>query len=259
MIVLIGAGNMGFAMLTSWCAQNEALAVIEPNPSARVLALQKEQGFLLNPKEPIDTKAIVLAVKPDRALEAIEKNKGLFKQGAVLISIAAGVDLKALCAASGLATAIRAMPNTPAVIGRGFVGLYAAPDCSSEQTALCEKLMKALGDVAFLPKEDLIDAITVLSGCGPAYLFYLAEVLAEAGVALGLDKQLATDAIIKTLAGSALLLEQTPNPEQLRRQVTSPNGVTEAAFEVLLKDEPLKKVFEQAFAAALQRARELKG
>jgi pyrroline-5-carboxylate reductase len=261
MIALIGAGNMGFAMLSSWCAQGIELVVIEPNPSAQVQQAQKEKGFLLNPQEKTAMEAVVLAVKPDRVLAAIEKNKALFGQKTLLISIAAGVELKNLCAASGIEQAVRAMPNTPAAIGEGFIALYATPTCSSAQKAFAQKLMAALGKVAFLSDEELMDAMTVLSGCGPAYLFYLAEVLVEAGVGLGLNKTLARTAVIQTLLGSAHLLEQNPNPQALRKQVTSPNGVTEAAFDVLLDNnkEPLKKVFAEAFARALKRSKDLKG
>ena len=262
MIRLIGAGNMGLAMLSSWLDENLNISVTEPNPSEALLAKHKQKPFVLNPPntDSLDAlEVVVLAVKPDKAKAAIQSNKHLFARAPLLISIAAGVPLDVLKRAAGIKEVVRAMPNTPAQIGKGFIALYADPACSTKQKQRAQKLMTALGEVAFLDDESLMDAITVLSGAGPAYLFYLAEVLAASGEGLGLDSALAHQATLSTLRGAAELLARNPNPRTLREQVTSPKGVTEAAFDVLLKEEPLKKLFGQAFASALARARSLKG
>lgn len=257
MIALIGAGNMGFAMLVSWLSQGFEVSVFEPKPSQKLLELAKTATFVLNPKQVDNVEVVVLAVKPDKVFEVLAANKELFSKDVLLISIAAGIGVEKLLSAGQSKAVIRAMPNLPALIGEGFVVLYASPHCSEAQKVRGEKLMAALGDTEFLLEENLMDQATVLSGCGPAYLFYLAEILVSSGVDLGLDKTFATKAVIKTIFGAAQLLANNGSAETLRRQVTSPNGVTEASFEVLLKDEILKKVFAKAFDAALIRAKNL--
>lgn len=263
MIVLIGAGAMGCAMLESWCAQGLDLVVLDPNPSPAVQDLAKQKKLQLNAAVQ-EAEVVVLAVKPDKVDEALNGNKGFLSEGTLLISIAAGVGVAQLSAASGLSFALRAMPNTPAQIGEGFIALYASAACSADHRVRAAQLMAALGEVTFVAEEEQMDALTVLSGCGPAYLFYLAEVLVAAGGELGLDKKLATQAVIKTLSGAAQLLEQSVagDPKTLRKQVTSLGGVTEAAFDVLLEGGDggaVQKIFHRAFANALKRAQALKG
>ncbi len=264
MIVLVGAGRMGYAMLTRWLEDGwEDICVLEPQPSEELLRLHKERFFLLNlslddlKNRTID--AAVFAVKPNIILDAARSLSGVLTDHSLIVSIAAGQRLTQLLEASAAPDrgAIRAMPNTPAQIGKGFVALYFNQAVDAPRRLWGEKLMSVLGTTAIVEDERLLDAVTVLSGCGPAYLFYLAEILTEAGVSLGLDRDWAKRATIATLAGAAALLEVDGDATQLREQVTSPNGVTQAALEVLMENEVLKLLFVRAFERAHQRSVQL--
>ncbi len=261
MIVLVGAGRMGYAMLARWLDGGwEDICVLEPQPSEELLQLHKDKFFLLNlPPDELQHRtidAVVLAVKPNVIIDVAAPLGKVLAEHSVVLSIAAGQKLAPILNAmeDPHRGAIRAMPNTPAQIGKGFVALYFNEAASEQQRLLGTELMSVLGMTAIVKDETLLDAVTVLSGCGPAYLFYLAEILTEAGVGLGLERQWAEQATIATLAGASALLESDGQAAELRAQVTSPRGVTQAALEVLMQNDALKALFTRAFEKAHQRS-----
>ena len=264
---LIGAGNMGFALLAGWAGQGlqgEAVTVIEPNPSAQLQNLCKTKGFNLfsEPKSQSPSDAIVLAIKPQMLDESIHAAEKFLHSGAVLISILAGKSIKDLSARFPQITSIvRAMPNTPAAVGRGMTGLYANDATSVQQRDLTESLLSPISRLEWLSQEKEIDMLTAISGSGPAYVFYLVESLAAAGVKLGLSTDLSQRLARATIEGAGELLHQMPNvsAEELRKRVTSPGGTTAAALSILMKDDGLSLVLEEAVIAARRRAEELAG
>ena len=180
-------------------------------------------------------------------------------RGAVALSIAAGLPLRFFAEIYGAeAACVRAMPNTPAAIGRGMTVLVAAPHVGQPQRTRCERLMAVGGDVAWLDDEALIDAATAVSGSGPAYVFLLIEVLAKAGVAAGLPAELAERLARVTVAGAGELVHRSDlPPATLRENVTSPGGTTLEALKVLMAEEGLQPLVTRAIAAATRRSREL--
>ena len=214
------------------------------------------------PKElPTDLrpKAIVFAVKPQAMAAVLPAYEQLAGSGAVVLSIAAGTAIARFEAAFGATTpVVRAMPNTPAAIGQGVTALFANPHAGARQRELCAELMAAVGQVLWIDDEEHMHAITALSGSGPAYVFYLIEVLAKAAIGSGLPEALAWPLARATVAGSAALAASSERPvEALRQQVTSPGGTTQAALEVLMAQDGMQPLFERAIAAATQRSREL--
>ena len=201
--------------------------------------------------------AVVLAVKPQMAAEAVPAI-ARFTGEAVVMSIMAGRTIAAIQALTGPAPVVRAMPNTPAAIGQGFTAAFAAPDVASAQRALCEELLRSVGDVAWLTTEDQIDAVTAVSGGGPAYVFLLAELLEAAAIEHGLPADLAKRMARQTVAGSgALLAASTEAPAAMRAAVTSPAGTTERALAVLMAPDAWPAAMSRAIAAATARSREL--
>jgi pyrroline-5-carboxylate reductase len=264
-LLLVGCGKMGGALLAGWIANGLAPAdayVVEPDAGLRTRARDRHGvAAFAEPKElPTDLgpRAIVFAVKPQAMATVLPAYEHLAKSGVVL-SIAAGTAIARFEAAFGATTPIvRAMPNTPAAIGQGVTALVANRHASTAQRELCSQLMAAVGQVLWIDDEEHMHAITAMSGSGPAYLFYLIEVLAKAGVRNGLPEALAWPLARATVAGSAALAassEQTV--EALRQQVTSPGGTTEAALGVLMASDGMQLLFERAVAAATQRSREL--
>jgi pyrroline-5-carboxylate reductase len=263
-LVLAGAGKMGSALLEGWLRLGLApnrVAVIEPAPSPDVTALAK-RGLSLNPdlrtlREP---GVVVVAVKPQTAAEALAPLRPIVGAATLVISIMAGRPLQFLSSALERAGAlVRAMPNTPAAIGRGIT--VAVPlRASGAQRQLAERLLSATGAVEWIDDEALMDAVTAVSGSGPAYVFLLAEALAQAGVAAGLPAALAQKLARETVAGSGELLHRSPlDPAVLRENVTSPGGTTAAALEVLMAQNGLKTLMDKAVAAATARSRQLAG
>ncbi len=259
-IFLVGAGRMGGALLRGWLAAGFApgsLAVAEPHPSPEMAALLKERAIASAPQAAPDV--LVLAVKPqimNQVLAVIAQFAG--PQTAVL-SIAAGRTVASIAAhfAPGAAI-VRAMPNLPAEIGRGITAAYANAQVTQAHHALCEALLGAAGEVAWIEDENLMDAVTALSGSGPAYVFHLAECLAEAGAAAGLPPDLAAQLARATVTGAGELLHRSPlSPTQLRENVTSPGGTTAAGLSVLMGEPSLKDLIRATVAAAARRSREL--
>jgi pyrroline-5-carboxylate reductase len=203
-------------------------------------------------------KIVVLAVKPQTMAEATGDLRQMGAGGCVFLSVAAGKTIASLESLLGDAAVVRAMPNTPALVGRGTAVLVANARVDQRQRADCEALLAAVGTTAWVESDGLIDAVTAVSGSGPAYVFYLIECMAQAGVAAGLPEDLAMKIARSTVAGAGELVRQSPKEAgQLRRNVTSPGGTTQAALDVLMADDGLAPLMEKAIAAAAQRSREL--
>jgi pyrroline-5-carboxylate reductase len=263
-ILLVGAGKMGSAMLEGWLALGLAadkIAVIEPQPTPEITALPA-RGLRINPLRAAlgDVAAVVLAVKPQTAPEAMPSLASYVSASTAVVSIMAGRTLRFLEAALPPCAVIRAMPNTPAAIGRGITVAVANPRTSAEQSALVHALLSAVGTVEWVTDEALMDAVTAVSGSGPAYVFLLAEAMAKAGAAAGLPPALAATLARATVAGSGELLHRSPlDAATLRQNVTSPGGTTAAALEVLMGKDGLEPLMTEAIAAATKRSRELAG
>ena len=260
-IVLAGAGKMGGAMLTGWLARGleaKRVAVIEPYPSAEIGALAT-RGIRLNPA-PKDIGAadtLVVALKPQTFREAGSALKSLAGASTLVVSIMAGTTMASLQEVCG-GKVVRAMPNTPAAIGRGITVAVAARGVSAAQRATADALLRATGSVEWVDDEGLMDAVTAVSGSGPAYVFLLAEELARAGVAAGLPEALATKLARETVAGSGELLHRSELASAtLRQNVTSPGGTTAAALEILMGEGGLQQLMTRAVAAATARSKEL--
>jgi pyrroline-5-carboxylate reductase len=263
--VLVGAGKMGGALLDGWLTLGldpKSVAVLEPQPSPDMTALAA-RGLRLNPEADAigNAAAVVLAVKPQMAPQVVPTLASLIGASTVVVSIMAGRTLAFLEQALPTRTAVvRAMPNTPAAIGRGIT--VAAPNArvSASQRDLVQALLSATGAVEWIADEALMDAVTAVSGSGPAYVFLLAESLARAGVAAGLPAALAATLARATVAGAGELLHRSPlEAATLRQNVTSPGGTTAAALEVLMADNGLDPLLGKAVAAATRRSRELAG
>jgi pyrroline-5-carboxylate reductase len=260
-IVLAGAGKMGGAMLAGWLAGGldaRSVGVIEPHPSDEIKALAA-QGIRLNPS-PKDTGGVatlVVALKPQMFREAGAMLKSFAGPSTLVVSIMAGTTIASISDVCG-GSVVRAMPNTPAAIGRGITVAVAANDVSAEQRAIADALLRATGSVEWIDDESLMDAVTAVSGSGPAYIFLLAEELARAGVQAGLPQELATRLARETVAGSGELLHRSEAPSAtLRQNVTSPGGTTAAALEVLMGPDGMQSLLTRAVAAATKRSKEL--
>jgi pyrroline-5-carboxylate reductase len=260
-IVLAGAGKMGGAMLSGWLAQGldaNRVAVIEPYPSGEIKALPAK-GVRLNPapKDVGSVAALVVAVKPQMFREAGPPLRSFAGSSTLVVSIMAGITIASIREVCG-GSVVRAMPNTPAAIGRGITVAVAAGDVSAAQRAVADALLRAIGSVEWTSDETLMDAVTAVSGSGPAYVFLLAEELARAGVEAGLPPELATKLARETVAGSGELLHRSElDAATLRRNVSSPGGTTAAALEVLMGPEGMQSLLTRAVAAATRRSREL--
>ena len=265
-LVLVGAGKMGGAMLEGWLSVGlapEALTVVEPQPSETIAALCRARGVRLNPQggKPAAPAVAVLAIKPQMLEAASPHIADLVGPDTLVVSILAGKTIADLQARLPRARAIvRAMPNLPASIGRGATGAFANAATSAEQRATAQALLESVGTVEWVEDEGLIDAVTALSGSGPAYVFHMVECLARAGAAAGLPADLAERLARATVAGSgALLAESALSASTLRENVTSPGGTTAAALEVLMAADGLDALLRKAVAAAKRRAQELAG
>jgi pyrroline-5-carboxylate reductase len=261
-LVLAGAGKMGGAMLTGWLARGldpKRVVVIDPFASDAIKALGAT-GVRFNPAANTIGKAatLVIAVKPQMFRDAGPQLRD-FAGAALVVSIMAGATIAAISEICG-GRVVRAMPNTPAAIGRGITVAVAADDVSAEQRHIADALLRATGAVEWVDDEDLMDAVTAVSGSGPAYVFLLAEEMARAGVAAGLPVELATRLARETVAGSGELLHRSElDSATLRKNVTSPGGTTAAALEVLMGSGGFDEILTKAIAAAAARSRQLAG
>jgi pyrroline-5-carboxylate reductase len=264
LLALVGAGKMGGAMLEGWLALGldpHNVVVIEPQPSDEMVALSMK-GIALNPPAGAvsNIRTVVLAVKPQVASGVLPQVAALTGADTLVLSIMAGKTLTFLQSGLPKAAIVRAMPNTPAAIGRGITVAVPNTAVTAEQKQRAHALLAASGAVEWITDESLMDAVTAVSGSGPAYVFLLAETLARAGVAAGLPEDLAAKLARETVAGSGELLYRSPlDPATLRQNVTSPAGTTAAALDVLMGAEGLDPLMRQAVAAAEKRSRELAG
>jgi pyrroline-5-carboxylate reductase len=260
-IVLAGAGKMGGAMLSGWLAQGldaRSIAVIEPHPSEEIRGHLSGGGRLNpSPQDAGNIAAFVVALKPQAFREAAGGLKPYIGAQTLVVSIMAGTTMTSIAELCG-GHVVRAMPNTPAAIGRGITVAVAAKNVSDAQRETADSLLRATGSVEWVSDEGLMDAVTAVSGSGPAYIFLLAEELARAGIAAGLPEGLATKLARETVAGSGELLHRSElSAAALRQNVTSPGGTTAAALEVLMGDDGLQSLLTRAVAAATKRSKEL--
>jgi pyrroline-5-carboxylate reductase len=266
-LLLIGAGKMGGAMLDGWLKSGLSAAkvtVVDPHPSQRLSELAQSGLSLVATPEDVTTKAdtIVLATKPQSLDHAAPALQAAAHAGTLLISILAGKTIANLRARAPLVRAIvRAMPNTPAAVGRGITGCAASPEVTEQQRSQATSLLEAIGQVEWVLDESLIDAVTALSGSGPAYIFHLVESMAAAGEAVGLPADLALRLARRTVEGAGELLfqDQASSAATLRQNVTSPGGTTAAALEILMGPDGLTPLMTRAVRAARHRAEKLSG
>ena len=258
-LVLLGCGRMGSALLAGWLEGGlppAAVWVVEPHPSDWL----KGQGVHLNAPLPERPAIALVAVKPQAMAAALPALKPFGGGGTVVLSIAAGTPIAFFEAALGAGTpVIRAMPNTPAAIRRGITALIGNAHAGAADMEMAESLLAAVGQTVRLESEAQMDAVTGVSGSGPAYVFHLIEALAAAGAAQGLPGDLALKLARATVAGAGALAEASAeSPAQLRVNVTSPGGTTQAALEVLMDPESgFPALLRRAVAAATERSREL--
>lgn len=264
LLALVGAGKMGGAMLEGWLTLGldpKNVVVVEPQPAEEIVALS-QKGIALNPPAGAvsNVATVVLAVKPQVAAEVLPQVASLVGAGTLVLSIMAGKTLAILQSGLPDAAIVRAMPNTPAAIGRGITVAVPNARVTSAEKERATRLLAASGAVEWIADENLMDAVTAVSGSGPAYVFLLAETLARAGVAAGLPAPLAAKLARETIAGSGELLHRSPlDPATLRRNVTSPAGTTAAALGVLMAADGLDPLMRQAVAEATRRSKELAG
>lgn len=265
-VVLVGCGNMGGALLQGWLDRGmspAAITVVEPNASQARFAADRAVTVVSAATElpSLSPDVVLLAVKP-QVVDAIAPDYARFAaSGAVVLSIVAGKTLDSLAAFLGAQAAlVRAMPNTPAAVRRGVSVACGNAAADARRRAVCERLLAAVGLVLWVDDEALMDAVTAVSGSGPAYVFLMAECLARAGVEAGLPAAMAQRLARETMVGSGeLLAHSSAPPELLRRNVTSPGGTTAAALAVLMADGALQALLNRAVDAAVRRSRELAG
>ena len=260
-ILLVGLGKMGGAMLAGWRERGLAPSVavdpmLPPSPGPEVTVVADAAAIPAGFKPA----AIVLAVKPQNAAETLPLY-ARYAGDAVMLSIMAGRTLAGMRTLLGENAAIvRAMPNTPAAVRQGVTVACPGPGVTAAQRSLCDSLLAAIGSVAWVEDEGLIDPVTAVSGSGPAYVFLLAELMEQAGLEQGLPPALARQLARETVSGSgALLAASSEDAAQLRKNVTSPGGTTAAALAVLMEAGAMPAALSKAIAAATKRSKELAG
>ena len=256
-ILLIGAGKMGQAMLKGWLAEDFAsIEVLENFPSDALRSLTID----LNPSTVTinESQTVILAVKPQNYREVLDEHQANIHPEAMVISILAGISIETLQNALPKRSIVRAMPNTPATIGQGLTALCAADDISDANKNVATSLMQAVGEVVWVENESMMDSVTAVSGSGPAYLFHFVEALTAAAIDIGFAPEMAETFARNTIIGSAALLESSAeNAAQLRENVTSKGGTTQAALDVLMADAGLQSILLEAVKAAKKRSEEL--
>jgi pyrroline-5-carboxylate reductase len=264
-LLLVGAGNMGLALLSGWIARGlpaSHVIVQDPSPPPAARDFLGTHGIVATAAvEPLSAPpaVILMAVKPQIMADVLPGVARHVGPQTVLLSIAAGKTIASFEQALPAGTAVvRAMPNTPASVGRGITVAVPNAHVTASQRAACDSLLAAVGEVAWTGAEGDLDAVTGVSGSGPAYVFYLAECMAAAGIAQGLSPDLAQKLARWTVAGAGELLHRSPlGADTLRQNVTSPNGTTYAALQVLMADDGMRPLLEKAIGAATRRSREL--
>lgn len=262
--LLIGCGNMGYALLKGWLSERQDLKVHVVEPDTNLRERARAAGALVYPDAAgVDSDAaiqvIVVAVKPQYVCQVLTQYRQFVDLGAFVLSVAAGVTIANMALALGPRAAIvRCMPNTPAAIGAGALVCCTNDVAGPAEAQIANQLLAPSGEVYFVAEEELMDAATAVSGSGPAYIFYFIECLAEAGVKAGLPEGLAKSLALQTAYGASVLAKNSSTPAAtLREQVTSPNGTTAAALSVLMAPDGLGQVVERAVNAAKSRSIEL--
>jgi len=266
-LLLIGAGNMGGALLKGWLAAGlelEAIHVIDPRGAEDIrktlgIPNLKVSPSLDDPEKINPPRAVVFAVKPQYMPDVFARADNIPLNNTLLLSIAAGTRIASFEKRFGKDTAIiRAMPNTPAAIGKGISAMLGNAVAAEADMALAEDLLACVGEVVRVPSEDALDAVTALSGSGPAYFFYMVEAMAAAGTKAGLEPEIAMKLARRTFTGAAALLEVSgEEAKELRHKVTSPGGTTAAALSVLMDEKGLMALMEKAILKATARGKEL--
>ncbi len=263
-LVLAGAGKMGGAMLEGWLRQGadpHQIVALDPSPPEEVKTLLHQHGVRLNPPVSAisDAEVVLIAVKPQVMEDVLPGIASLRASRPLVISVAAGKTIATFERHFGAdAAVIRTIPNTPAAVGRGITAMAANPHVSPAQLQLARSLLSAIGEVVTVADEAMIDAVTAVSGSGPAYVFYLTECLAAAGEKVGLPAELAMQLARATVAGSGELMRLSGQPAAtLRQNVTSPKGTTYAALQILMAANGMQPLFDKAIEAATRRSREL--
>ncbi len=261
-VMLAGAGKMGVALARGWLEAGlpaSNLVLVDPVPGDAAKALAEDFNLIIHSEAVgLQANVLVLAVKPQIIGPVMEGLLPVIGSHTLILSIAAGVSIATLSAGLGTDRIIRTMPHTPAQIGKGITGAVAGPQVGADDRAVADALLAAAGKVAWFNAESDLDAVTAVSGSGPAYVFNLVEALAAAGVAQGLPEHIAMQLARQTVIGSAALMEADPAPASvLRQNVTSPNGTTAAALGVLMAEDGLTPLMERAVDAARKRSEEL--
>jgi pyrroline-5-carboxylate reductase len=263
LITYIGGGNMATALISGiQKSRNTHLTIRVADPSEearnRIQAELSVEVYTDASKAANGADVVVLAVKPQVMPMVLESLSGELRTEQLVLSIAAGTTIESIENRLGREQAIaRAMPNTPALIGMGISGVYASEQCKPHHRQQAEKILNATGEVVWVDSEEMIDAVTAVSGSGPAYFFLLTEALANAGTALGLPPAIANQLALQTARGAgAMAAASDLDVAELRRQVTSPNGTTQAAIEIFEAGN-FHELVEKAVAAAASRSREL--
>lgn len=265
-VLLAGCGNMGFAMLQGWISSGalapESVVAVEPNEALRGRAQRLGVSVAADVSDLQNSQTVevvIMAVKPQVMEKVLPSYRRYASKGATFVSIAAGINIQTFLRLLGDATpVIRCMPNTPAAIGKGMLVYYPNTAVASDIEEFVCKLFSMSGRVAKVGDEALIDAVTAVSGSGPAYVFHFIECLTEAGVSTGLPREIAAELAMQTVMGAgALAAESAETPTRLREQVTSPNGTTAAALHVLMGEGRMQNLVSEAVAAAHKRAIEL--
>lgn len=259
-LVLLGCGKMGSAMLAGWLKRDlppKSVWVIDPNPSDWL----QSTGVRINEDLPEKPAIVLIAVKPQMMGDALPSIQAMGNGDTLFVSVAAGTPISAFEKTLGdHSPIVRAMPNTPAAVGQGITAIIGNAHTSDAQLDLSETLLKAVGQVVRLDHEDQMDAVTGVSGSGPAYVFHMIECMAAAGEAQGLSPELAMQLAQATVAGAGALAEDAEEtPAQLRVNVTSPNGTTQAGLEVLMDETAgLPALMRNTVGAAADRSRALR-
>lgn len=264
-LLLAGAGNMGGALLTGWLERGldpGRILVQDPSPPPRIAELLRRHGVRTQAQVPNleqPPAVLLMAVKPQIMEEVFQPLAKLVGAQTVVLSVAAGRTIRSFERHLPAGTAVvRSIPNTPAAVARGITVAAANSHVTEVQRRTCQDLLSAVGETAWVDDEALIDPVTAVSGSGPAYVFYLTECLAEAGVKAGLAPELAQKLARWTVAGSGELLHRSDqSAEVLRKNVTSPNGTTFAALQVLMAEKGLQPLMTEAVLAATRRSKEL--
>ncbi|WP_026180657.1 pyrroline-5-carboxylate reductase [Henriciella marina] len=260
-LTLVGGGRMGSALAGGWIKSGYEgpIAVFAPRPSDLVRSWENDGKIRLNP-DSATASTLVIAVKPQIFPKILDELRTLVGPNTLVLSVMAGITLSSLADKLGTKRVARAMPNTPGLVGEGMTLLCLPEDAEDDDAAYLRELLTPLGAVEGPLGENQLSAATAISGCGPAYAFLLAEVMAAAGEARGLPRDLALRLAQKTVQGAgALMMESEDPPSTLRENVTSPGGVTKAALDVLMREGAMPSLMKEAVDAAIKRDRELSG